>query len=694
MMQLLQKAQQAMQQQQYQLAAQYLHQFLLQKPQHANALHLLGVCYSQQGKYEQALQYLSQAIQRQAHPMFYHNLGRVYLQVNNLPQALGCFRMASSLSPNAAEAWFMLANTLKKMGRTKEAQQKYKKAIKADPRHSMTWYNWGNLLLEIGQYRSAKEKFEKSIAVRPNNSPALNNLGSACEQVEENEKAADYYLQSLQINPQYKEARRNLASNYDKRGYFHKAQEQLKTLAQESPHNNWINWQIETMQPIIFQSNEEINHHRQQLQSHLQSAFSNPPIFEPEAWQDHSPQPPFILNYQGRYERPLKEKIGQFWENYFQKIRQQLQAQHPPLSSNTQDKRPHIGFVVTNGHEGVFLKCMRGIVEHFDAKKFRLSIVCSAPVGEVILRQKIKRKDLQYVSMPKKLPQAVEVVRQAQFDLLHYWEVGSDFTNYFLPYFRLAKVQCATWGTPVTSGIPQMDYYLSCKLLETPDAQKHYTEKLIQLNRLPTYYYEPQCPKTSKNKSDFGLPANSPTYACVQNLRKVHPDMDELFRGILEEDKKGILLFIEDKQAHITALLQQRLQRNIPQHYHRIRFLKRMPAKDYLDFLQLSDVLLDTLHYTGGANTSYDAFAVGTPYVTLPTEYHRGRYGLAAYQQIGVTDAIAKDKADYIRLAVRIANDAHWREELSAKIRVNKQEVFEDKEAVRELEGFFESVVF
>ena len=131
---LFQQAQQAMQNRQYELAAQKFHQILQQQPTNANALHLLGICYSQQGKQQEALQYISQAIRRKPHPMYYHNLGRVYLQLGQVEQALGCFRMATSLAPNAAEAWFMYANTLKKIGRTKEALQKYKKSDKGRPK--------------------------------------------------------------------------------------------------------------------------------------------------------------------------------------------------------------------------------------------------------------------------------------------------------------------------------------------------------------------------------------------------------------------------------------------------------------------------------------------------------------------------------------------------------------------------------
>ena len=60
-----------------------------------------------------------------------------------------------------------------------------------------------------------------------------------------------------------------------------------------------------------------------------------------------------------------------------------------------------------------------------------------------------------------------------------------------------------------------------------------------------------------------------------------------------------------------------------------MRVLRRMERNEYLALLSLCDVSLDTPHYGGGANTVYDASAVGVPLVTLPGEFHRSRWAAA-----------------------------------------------------------------
>jgi protein O-GlcNAc transferase len=103
-------------------------------------------------------------------------------------------------------------------------------------------------------------------------------------------------------------------------------------------------------------------------------------------------------------------------------------------------------------------------------------------------------------------------------------------------------------------------------------------------------------------------------------------------------------------------------------------------------------VALDTFHYGGGANTIYDAFEAGVPVVTMPGEMHKGRYAFAAYQQIGVSQCIAKNPEEYSDLAVRIANDPEFRNSIVLQLKSNQQNIFEDEKSVYELEVFLKTV--
>ncbi len=287
-------------------------------------------------------------------------------------------------------------------------------------------------------------------------------------------------------------------------------------------------------------------------------------------------------------------------------------------------------------------------------------------------------------------------MRAAEFDALHFWEVGTDAVNYCLPFCRLAPVQCTSWGWPVTSGVPEMDYFLSCAALETAESDAHYTERLVRFERLPTFYYRPPVPSAARigaARERAGLPRADAgqVYFCPQNLRKVHPDFDRLVAGILRADPAGTVAFVEDKARAVTADLRARFERGLPaEDFGRVRFLPRVEEAEYLALLAACDVALDTLHYGGGANTCYDAFHCGTPLVTLPGRFHRSRYAFAACRQAGWTDGVATDEADYVARAVRLAA-MRGSERDAARRRIVEAggALFEDQAAVTELADFF-----
>ena len=107
--------------------------------------------------------------------------------------------------------------------------------------------------------------------------------------------------------------------------------------------------------------------------------------------------------------------------------------------------------------------------------------------------------------------------------MLVFAEVGMDAVTYTLAFSRMAPIQCATWGHPDTTGSPAIDYFISSELLETAEADAHYTERLVRLPNLGTYYERPRLVGPAAVAEFFGLPADRHLYLCPQTLFKFHP---------------------------------------------------------------------------------------------------------------------------------------------------------------------------
>jgi len=117
----------------------------------------------------------------------------------------------------------------------------------------------------------------------------------------------------------------------------------------------------------------------------------------------------------------------------------------------------------------------------------------------------------------------------------------------------------------------------------------------------------------------------------------------------------------------------------------RVRVLPQVAHDDYLRINLACDAMLDTLHWSGG-NTSLDALACGLPIVTLPGAYMRGRQSAAMLELIGVSELIARDRADYLGIARRLVADVAWRHELAARIRAGHGQLFDTHGAIESLQ--------
>src|SRR5262249_16872625 len=144
-----------------------------------------------------------------------------------------------------------------------------------------------------------------------------------------------------------------------------------------------------------------------------------------------------------------------------------------------------------------------------------------------------------FVSIPGDVAAAPRLIADQELDLLVFHDVVMSPLTEALSSSRMAPVQCAPWGPPVTTGSPMVDLFLSSELLEIPEADEHYTEKLIRLPTLATYYKRPELSEPGRSRRDFQLDEAKHLYVCPQTLFKLHPDFDPLLAEILRRGPPG-----------------------------------------------------------------------------------------------------------------------------------------------------------
>ncbi|QEM68384.1 hypothetical protein FO488_09535 [Geobacter sp. FeAm09] len=446
--------------------------------------------------------------------------------------------------------------------------------------------------------------------------------------------------------------------------------------------------QAATLLPVIPAGGDEIEAARADILRNLQG-------IDPAQWSAGNPlhhgRVFFYLAYHGYNDRQFQERLAALY----------LQA-YPDLAwvaphcatrrARAGDGRVRIAFVSRFFHNHTIAKLNRGLIEHLSRRHFEVHVFHLGPRDW--MSDLIERSADHFTCCTGDLATLRGTIASWAPDVVYYTDIGMEPLTYFLAFARLAPFQCATWGHPVTTGIPAVDCFISHELCEMGSPREQYTERLFCLgrDRALAYYYRPMLPIMNKGRADFRLPADGHVYACPQSIYKIHPEFDAIVAGILAGDPKGHIVFIQGSIPEHEHLLRQRLARLIPDQDERIIFVPRMGEEDYLNLIAVSDVLLDPIHF-GGGNSSAEAFAVGVPIVTLPSPYLRGRLTYAWYRRMGFMDCVADSPREYVSIAVRLGTDEAYRAFARDMICRLGPRIFEDMGVIRETETFLLKMV-
>ena len=237
-----------------------------------------------------------------------------------------------------------------------------------------------------------------------------------------------------------------------------------------------------------------------------------------------------------------------------------------------------------------------------------------------------------------------------------------------------------------------IDYFISNPHMDPPGTRKATTPSgWCGYPASPAITGSRSCrPPPAATVSDLSEAAH--LYVCPQSLFKLHPGFDQVLAGILRTDPEGEIVLLEGRHQEWRNALERRFAAVMPDVAARVRFLPRLPSEAFFNLVAVSDVMLDPTPFCGG-NTSLEALAVGTPVVTFPGAFLRGRLTFALYRQMGIDACIAADLQDYVAIATRLGTDPAARGDAVTAIAETRNAVFEDDEIVTELEAWFVSAV-
>jgi protein O-GlcNAc transferase len=166
-------------------------------------------------------------------------------------------------------------------------------------------------------------------------------------------------------------------------------------------------------------------------------------------------------------------------------------------------------------------------------------------------------------------------------------------------------------------------------------------------------------------RMQYGLPEDAIVYCNFNQLYKIDPHCLDMWLNILKGVPNSVLWLLRFPAVGEPNVVQYAAAAGIGP--ERIVFSPVAPKEEHVRRGQLADVCLDT-PICNGHTTGMDVLWAGTPMVTLPGETLASRVASSQLMTLGCSELVARDSRDYEQIAIRLGNDQNYLRRMRAKV--------------------------
>ncbi|MDD2741883.1 MAG: tetratricopeptide repeat protein [Rhodocyclaceae bacterium] len=327
---------------------------------------------------------------------------------------------------------------------------------------------------------------------------------------------------------------------------------------------------------------------------------------------------------------------------------------------NNYPKKLRVGFVSGDFRTHPVARSLEPLLAYLSKDKFE-TFAYSNHHSEDDVTERLKKHFFGWRSLVGK-GDAV-AARMVHDDKLHILIDLSGFTAFNrLPLFarKPAPVQVTWLGYFSTTGVPQIDYFISNKIQLFPQDARYFVEKLWFLPGAPVVIYPPDIEISTP--IDVGdLPALENeflTFGSFNRLMKINDNVVKVWSTILHEVPGSVLLLnageLESETERNTTYA-----RFFNQGISADRLILmdwRRSREEHLSLYNKVDIALDSFPYCG-STTSMEAMWMGVPVLSMKGDSFVSRIGETTNTLAGMREWIAVNSDDYVEKAKYLAQD-------------------------------------
>ena len=641
--------------------------------QNADAYYNLGLALQNRKDYQAALDKYNTAIALK--PDFadaYNNSGIIFQSLNDFNKAIETYDKALLIKPDAPEVYNNRGFALRELKRHQEALQSYDKAITLKPDYADAYSNRGVVFRELNQFQKALDNYDQALALKPGNAQAYNNRCVTLQHLKLHQAAFESINQSITLKPDYAEA------------YFNRANSLLALNRKKEALKDYdMALTLMPNYPYLFGKRlynkmyicdwGDIENQVTQLALKIQQG---------EKASDPMPVQAVIGSLQ------TQRKAAEIY----------TKDRFPPINNLAKiDKHSHhkkirIGYFSADFRDHPVSYLTAELFEIHDRSKFEVTAFSFGINTQDAMRLRLEAAFDNFIDVQHKSDnEVVLLARQLEID------IAIDLVGYTgdcragIFALRAAPIQVSYIGYLGTMGAEFMDYLLADPVLIPDCAKQFYTEKIVYLPSYQANDSKRLIADRVFSRQDMGLPEQGFVFCCFNANYKITPVTFDGWMRILQQVDNSVLFLLADNEEAENNLKKEAELRGI--NGSRIIFAKRLPRLEYLARYRCADLFLDTLPYNAGATAS-DALWAGLPVLTCMGEAFASRVAASLLTAIHLPELITTTQADYEAVAIELATNPNKLNAIKNKLQHNRltTPLFDSPLFTRNLETAFNAM--
>jgi predicted O-linked N-acetylglucosamine transferase (SPINDLY family) len=296
------------------------------------------------------------------------------------------------------------------------------------------------------------------------------------------------------------------------------------------------------------------------------------------------------------------------------------------------------------------------LFERHDRERFEVYGYCASREDGSDIRQRIIKAFDHYRAIRELSDeQAAQVIRNDEIDILIDLNGLTDGTRMELLRWKPAPVQATYLGFIGAVPLPELDYMLCDDFVIPPGRADSYSPAPLPIPHLFQANDSKRAIGRQMSRGEVNLPEDRFVFCCFSRHYKITEEMFGDWMEILRGADNAVLWLARDNDWSEANLRAATLRAGIDS--ERLIFAERIDPDLYMSRLRLADLFLDTFPYNAGTVAS-DALRMELPLLTLCGQSFVSRMAGSLVTALGVPEAIAISRAEYVAKAIHFATNA------------------------------------